>query len=365
MERLARELGSALDRLDEDRNAPPVAWDSGPLCSPAAPDRTARAAHREFRLGPGHRCRHRRRAAVRPARRGAATGGPVGASLGTLTAALAPDEGHRIAAGAAADGRRPASSAAPVRACRRRWAAPGGAVETAGRAARRRPGARRRTRHVRRCRGGRRADLLPDGVFCVDRLGTIVYANPRAAAAAGAATGAAARPLRGRPCPGWTRRPTRIISAVRCCPPSRSTSMSGARPTAACGPRRSPTRGDWLAVSADPGPDLLTGTLRPANRVADASAGLTPGARRSGDGVRHRRPGPGPRRHDAAPVYRPILLAMALTEAVTARQVSAVVVRELLPAFGAAGSPSTCSRTGICTWRGRPASRRLPRALRG
>jgi serine phosphatase RsbU (regulator of sigma subunit) len=35
-----------------------------------------------------------------------------------------------------------------------------------------------------------------------------------------------------------------------------------------------------------------------------------------------------------APLYRPIVLAIALTEAVTARQVSAVVMQELLPAFG-------------------------------
>jgi serine phosphatase RsbU (regulator of sigma subunit) len=35
-----------------------------------------------------------------------------------------------------------------------------------------------------------------------------------------------------------------------------------------------------------------------------------------------------------APLYRPIALAIALTEAATARQVSAVVMRELLPAFG-------------------------------
>lgn len=35
-----------------------------------------------------------------------------------------------------------------------------------------------------------------------------------------------------------------------------------------------------------------------------------------------------------APLYRPIVLAIALTEAVTARQVSAVVMKELLPAFG-------------------------------
>lgn len=35
-----------------------------------------------------------------------------------------------------------------------------------------------------------------------------------------------------------------------------------------------------------------------------------------------------------APLYRPIVLAIALTEALTARQVSEVVMRELLPAFG-------------------------------
>ncbi|MEV5957171.1 SpoIIE family protein phosphatase [Streptomyces sp. NPDC051987] len=35
-----------------------------------------------------------------------------------------------------------------------------------------------------------------------------------------------------------------------------------------------------------------------------------------------------------APLYRPIALAIALTDAVTARQVSAVVTQELLPAFG-------------------------------
>ncbi|MEV5343809.1 SpoIIE family protein phosphatase, partial [Streptomyces sp. NPDC052676] len=36
----------------------------------------------------------------------------------------------------------------------------------------------------------------------------------------------------------------------------------------------------------------------------------------------------------ASPAFRPIVLALALTEAVTARQVSAVVMQELLPAFG-------------------------------
>jgi serine phosphatase RsbU (regulator of sigma subunit) len=71
-----------------------------------------------------------------------------------------------------------------------------------------------------------------------------------------------------------------------------------------------------------PGPDRLTCTVRPANRVADSPAGQE-AAEVSEAGVR-----------PLAHLYRPIALAIALTEAVTARQVSAVVMRELLPAFG-------------------------------
>lgn len=67
-----------------------------------------------------------------------------------------------------------------------------------------------------------------------------------------------------------------------------------------------------------PGPDRLTCTIRPASRVPDSPAGH--------DGEAGASP--------LAPLYRPIALAIALTEAVTARQVSAVVMRELLPAFG-------------------------------
>ncbi|MFJ6386766.1 SpoIIE family protein phosphatase [Streptomyces sp. NPDC091972] len=77
--------------------------------------------------------------------------------------------------------------------------------------------------------------------------------------------------------------------------------------------------GDWLAVSVHPGPDRLTCTVRPATRVADSPAGQE-GGKAGGSPL--------------APLYRPIALAIALTEAVTARQVSAVVMRELLPAFG-------------------------------
>ncbi|MEU0409479.1 SpoIIE family protein phosphatase [Streptomyces griseorubiginosus] len=81
--------------------------------------------------------------------------------------------------------------------------------------------------------------------------------------------------------------------------------------------------GDWLALSIHPGPDRLTCTVRPASRVADSPAGL-------GSAEAAAEMGASP----LAPLYRPIALAIALSEAVTARQVSAVVMRELLPAFG-------------------------------
>ncbi|WP_330323987.1 SpoIIE family protein phosphatase [Streptomyces pseudovenezuelae] len=79
-----------------------------------------------------------------------------------------------------------------------------------------------------------------------------------------------------------------------------------------------PYEGDWLAVSVHSGPDRLTCTVRPASRVADSPAG-----QEAAEGA-----------SPLAPLYRPIALAIALTEASTARQVSAVVMRELLPAFG-------------------------------
>lgn len=83
-----------------------------------------------------------------------------------------------------------------------------------------------------------------------------------------------------------------------------------------------PYEGDWLALSVHPGPDRLTCTVRPASRVED-SPERRENAELSETGM-----------SALAPLYRPIALAIALTEAVTARQVSAVVMRELLPAFG-------------------------------
>ncbi|MFF1301480.1 SpoIIE family protein phosphatase [Streptomyces sp. NPDC058307] len=280
------------------------------------------------------------------------------------------------------------------------------------------------------------ADLLPDGVFCVDRLGLVVYANPRAAELLGrpraelvgrdlweavpwlarpefedhlraalltsdpvhfhlvrpptqnsetrSATGDA-RPPRsprdtgppptardagpppvqhlgslspagdtGSPSSARDAGPQPSVQHIGAPPPVQDTaSPSSARdteppPTAGdaeppparhTGPPSSaghtapppppqdaaapqPYEGDWLALSVHPGPDRLTCTVRPASRVTGSPAGQ--GAAEVSEAA------VSPLAH----LYRPIALAIALTEAVTARQVSAVVMRELLPAFG-------------------------------
>ncbi|GAA2981946.1 MULTISPECIES: SpoIIE family protein phosphatase [Streptomyces] len=86
--------------------------------------------------------------------------------------------------------------------------------------------------------------------------------------------------------------------------------------------RRGPA--EWLSVAMFPGGEGVTVTLSSSGRheeAADSDAGT-----RSG--------GLGSPADRAAVLYRPVALAIALTEAVTARQVSAVVTEELLPAFG-------------------------------
>ncbi|MFF9765620.1 SpoIIE family protein phosphatase [Streptomyces sp. NPDC014636] len=162
------------------------------------------------------------------------------------------------------------------------------------------------------------ADLLPQGVFCLDRLGLIVYANPAAARLMGRAR----EWLLGREL--WQAMPWLAG-------PPYDDHLRGALLAPdpvhfhARRPAGKPGEGDWLAVSVHPGTDLLTCTLVPASRldpeaepVSDAPA---PQGTVAGE-------------HPMAPLYRPIALAIALTDAVTARQVSAVVMQELLPAFG-------------------------------
>ncbi|MFE6906278.1 GAF domain-containing SpoIIE family protein phosphatase [Streptomyces erythrochromogenes] len=81
--------------------------------------------------------------------------------------------------------------------------------------------------------------------------------------------------------------------------------------------------GEWLSVGLYPAPDGVTLTIGTADPPAYASATAAEPAT-----------GPGSPADQASALYRPVALAIALTEAVTARQVSAVVTEELLPAFG-------------------------------
>ncbi|MER6736827.1 SpoIIE family protein phosphatase, partial [Streptomyces puniciscabiei] len=165
------------------------------------------------------------------------------------------------------------------------------------------------------------ADLLPQGVFCLDRLGLIVYVNEAAARLAGRDR----EWLLGRPL--WEAMPW--LTGAPFDDHLRGALLSPGpvhfhvrRPA---GERGEPGAGDWLAVSVHCGEDLLSCTLVPASRV-DAPVAPPVEEPVLEDAVATGGP--------MAPLYRPIALAIALTDAVTARQVSAVVVQELLPAFG-------------------------------
>lgn len=176
----------------------------------------------------------------------------------------------------------------------------------------------------------RAADLLPEGVFALDRLGLITYANPRAAELLG-------RPrteLLGRPlweAVPWLNRPS-YEDHVRGALLSPDPVHFQVRRPRGNGRGQTPGRhgGEWLTMSIYAGPGSLTCKLVPMGRVADAAEGDP--FETTGRWATVEEPADGA--PTTASLYRPIVLAIALTEAVTARQVSEVVMRELLPAFG-------------------------------
>ncbi|TQK42978.1 serine phosphatase RsbU (regulator of sigma subunit) [Streptomyces sp. SLBN-118] len=154
-------------------------------------------------------------------------------------------------------------------------------------------------------------DRLPRGIFSLDRLGRITYVNQSAETLLG-------RPrseLSGRVL--WDVLPWFGNLAYE--DHYRAALLS--RDPVHFMARRSPE--DWMSVTLYPGQDGLTVTVSPSDQPAYASGSVAvPGA------------GLGSAADRAAALYRPVALAIALTEAVTARQVSAVVTEELLPAFG-------------------------------
>ncbi|MGW3561798.1 SpoIIE family protein phosphatase [Streptomyces sp. NPDC000963] len=161
--------------------------------------------------------------------------------------------------------------------------------------------------------GSDATDRLPRALLAVDRLGRVTYVNERTEQLLGRPR----RDLAGRPL--WEALPwfghafhkEQLRAALLSGEPVRFLAR--------------PEGGAWLSVSLHPGRDGVTMVLLPEEGPAGLAHKAGTG-RRLTDGL-----SPGDR---AADLYRPVALAIALTEAVTARQVSAVVTEELLPAFG-------------------------------
>ncbi|MGW5656773.1 SpoIIE family protein phosphatase [Streptomyces humi] len=165
------------------------------------------------------------------------------------------------------------------------------------------------------------ADPLPQGVFCLDRAGLVRYVNR-----------AAAR-LAGRPAAELLDRPVWEAMPWLSGPPYDDHwrgALLAPDPVHFQVRHEDAGEGDLLAMSLHPGPDLVTCTVVPANRL-DPAVRLPCPPEPEPDAVSGPGRSGGP---SMAPLYRPIALAIALTDAVTARQVSAVVMQELLPAFG-------------------------------
>ncbi|MER5733416.1 GAF domain-containing SpoIIE family protein phosphatase [Streptomyces sp. NPDC002138] len=152
---------------------------------------------------------------------------------------------------------------------------------------------------------------LPQALLSLDRLGRVGYVGQRA----GALLGPEVVGLRGRvlwEALPWLGHPVHEDSF-------RAVYMSG-EPMGFLARRPA---GDWVAVDLYPGTGGVSVLLTAARAPAYAPGSVTrPGTALGSPGDR------------ATAVYRPVAMAIALTEAVTARQVSAVVTEELLPAFG-------------------------------
>jgi serine phosphatase RsbU (regulator of sigma subunit)/PAS domain-containing protein len=321
MARLAEELGVALDKL-EDQDPSAVSWEGGPLCVRPPASRPPSGHLGRFAWDPATGL------LTADDRVYALLGSAATETHGTAEAfadAVAPGDAERIlAALREAAGGRPPALPLFVR-------GPDGALRLVEVWGPYDDTARTRATTVRGVVldpgpgtvADAAADLLPDGVMCLDRLGTVVYANPHAARLLRRPrTELLGRPLwEGVP---WLNQPT-LEDHLRGALLSPDPVHFHVRRPSAQGREPHASEGDWLALSVYPGPDLLTCTIRVGHRVtADSPSALpdvlaapeTPGA------------------PSLSPLYRPIVLAIALTEAVTARQVSAVVMRELLPAFG-------------------------------
>ncbi|MEU4353925.1 SpoIIE family protein phosphatase [Streptomyces virginiae] len=163
--------------------------------------------------------------------------------------------------------------------------------------------------------GARRAvDRLAQAVLSLDRQGRIGFVN----SAAEHLLGVGAGQLHGRllweavPWLGHPSHDDHFRAVFMSSEPAHFSARRGRHPP-----------GEWLSVGLYPASDGVTVTIGTGDPPAyPSTAGADPGG------------GVDAPADQASALYRPVALAIALTEAVTARQVSAVVTDELLPAFG-------------------------------
>ncbi|MFJ9575225.1 SpoIIE family protein phosphatase [Streptomyces sp. NPDC101191] len=161
--------------------------------------------------------------------------------------------------------------------------------------------------------GSDATDRLPRAILAIDRLGRITYVNERTETLLGRPRGTLAGRSLWEALP-WFAHPyheEQLRGALLSDQPIHFLAHPG--------------RGEWLSVSLYPGQDGVTLVLVPEGDPAEGPSGGLTGPDDDGLSSPEGR---------AAALYRPVALAIALSEAVTARQVSAVVTEELLPAFG-------------------------------
>ncbi|MFE4631794.1 SpoIIE family protein phosphatase [Streptomyces sp. NPDC056773] len=172
-------------------------------------------------------------------------------------------------------------------------------------------------------------DRLDLAVLSVDRQGVIGFANARARSTATTLLGSDGTELSGRML--WEALPWLGNPAYE--DHFRAVFLAPA-PVRFQAPRRgSEPSPQWLSVGLHPGIDGITVTISEAEPPTYAPESVVhPGAGIGPSGLGS--PDVGSPADRAAALYRPVALAIALTEAVTARQVSMVVTDELLPAFG-------------------------------
>ena len=312
----ARELGAALAELE--KGGDPVTWDGEPLCVRPTVGSAPAGLGGRFTWDPANGT-----VTLDEELRAALGAGP--GETGTpeaLAVALAPDDTGQVlaalrnaAAGQATDGPLRVRAADGGLRLLELWTPGTGPVPS--------PRAHRVHGLVLDAGPSPASDQLPDGVFTFDRLGLITYVNPRAAELLG-------RPpaqLLGRPLwqsVPWLDRPAyedHLRGALLSSDPVHFQVRRPREDTP-----DTPGRDQWLTLSIYPGTDAMTCKVVPLGRIAQT----TEAAPLEADSLDR-----GPRIATATtPMYPPVALAIALADAVTARQVSSVVMRELLPAFG-------------------------------